>query len=310
MNILVTGGTGFVGRPLCRALRGTGHSLTVLTRNASAAKAALGEGIDLIPWKPDTGELPPKALKGVQAVVNLAGESIGAGRWTEARKRSILSSRVQTTRGLVEVLQRAGERPSVLVSASAVGFYGPRGDEEVTEADRAGDDFLARVCVAWESEARKAEALGMRVVLVRLGVVLGEGGGALDRMVSPFRLYAGGPVGSGRQWFPWIHRDDVIGIIRWALEHPDIRGPVNATAPAPVRMRDFSRALGQVMRRPSWLPVPSWLLYLALGEMAGMLVNGQRVLPRVVLEAGYSFRFGRVEEALRDIFGNRRWHRG
>lgn len=306
MKVVVAGGTGFIGAPLCRELAGAGHEVVALSRNVPAAQKTLGAGVKVMRWDPGAGEIPAEALDGADGIVNLAGESIASGRWTRERKERILASRIQATRSLVEAAGRAREngrqeRPRVLVNASAIGFYGPHGDEELREDALAGQDFLARVCLAWEAEAKKAEVLGLRVVTVRIGVVLGEGGGALARMVTPFKLFAGGPMGTGRQWFSWVHRDDVVGIIRFALEHENVRGPVNATGPEPLTMRDFSGTLGRVLGRPSWLPVPGFLLRVALGEMSEMLLNGQRVLPAKAIEAGYRFRFTTAEEALRRV---------
>lgn len=320
MKVVVAGGTGFIGAPLCRELAGAGHEVVALSRNVPAAQKTLGAGVKVMRWDPGAGEIPAEALDGADGIVNLAGESIASGRWTRERKERILASRIQATRSLVEAAGRAREicrqrgaadgpqglvsdeeRPRVLVNASAIGFYGPHGDEELREDVPAGQDFLAWVCLAWEAEAKKAEALGLRVVTVRIGVVLGEGGGALARMITPFKLFAGGPVGTGGQWFSWVHRDDVVGIIRFALEHENVRGSVNATGPEPLTMRDFSGTLGRVLGRPSWLPVPGFLLRVALGEMSDMLLNGQRVLPAKAIEAGYRFRFTTAEEALRRV---------
>lgn len=306
MKVVVTGSTGFIGAPLCRELTNAGHEVVALSRNAASARKAFGTGIKVVGWDPATGEIPLSAIDGADAIVNLAGESIAAGRWTRERKERILASRIQAVRGLVETTRRAANPPKVMVNASAIGFYGPHGDEEIREDDPPGDDFLARVCVAWEAEAKKAEALGLRVVLVRIGVVLGEGGGALAQMLTPFKLFAGGPIGTGRQWFSWIHRDDVIGIIRLALEHEEVRGPINATGPQPLTMRDFARTLGRVLGRPSWLPVPAFILRAALGDMADMLLTGQRVLPAKATAAGYRFRFETAEAALRDVLGRTR----
>jgi uncharacterized protein (TIGR01777 family) len=330
MKVVVTGSSGFIGAPLCRELATAGHKVVALSRNEASARKAIGTlkveiirtagsvptvrltgtvgtvgtGIQVVRWDPGAGEIPLSAIEGADAIVNLAGESVAAGRWTRERKERILTSRIQAVRGLIETIRKAANPPKVLVNASAIGFYGPHGDEEIREDDPPGDDFLARVGVAWEAEARKAEALGLRVVLVRLGVALGEDGGALARMVAPFKLFLGGPMGTGRQWFSWIHRDDVIGIIRFALEHAEIQGPVNATGPEPLTMRDFSKTLGKVLGRPSWLPVPGFLLRTALGEVSDMLLTGQRVLPARATAAGYRFRFETAEAALRDIFAD------
>jgi hypothetical protein len=304
MKILVTGGTGFIGRRLCAALGAAGHDLRVPTRDPRRASDGLPRGTEVLETPaPDDGKRWSEAVAGCDAIVNLAGESIAAGRWTEARKRAIAESRVATTRALVDACRVVAGGPDVLVSGSAVGYYGPHGDEELTEQSPPGDDFLARVCIDWEAEAVKAEAIGIRVVRLRLGVVLGHGGGALERMAAPFRFWAGGPVGSGRQWLSWIHLDDAVGLARFALERRDLQGAMNATAPDPRTMRDFSRALGEALGRPSWLPVPAFALRLGLGEMADMLLLGQRVVPAVARGAGFAFRYPDLGSALGQALG-------
>jgi uncharacterized protein (TIGR01777 family) len=240
-------------------------------------------------------------VEGAGAVVNLAGANISAQRWTGAYKVQIRQSRIEPTRAIVEAIRAARARPRVLVNASAVGWYGGRGDEEITEASTPGKDFLAEVCQAWEAEALRAEPLGVRVVLLRTGVVLARDGGALAKMVPPFKAFVGGPIGSGKQWVPWIHLADEIGLILWAIES-QVRGPVVAVAPNAVRMKEFARALGRALHRPALFPVPAPALRLAVGEMAELLLDGQRARPIKALESGYRFRFSRAEEALQDLF--------
>jgi len=303
MKILITGGTGLLGRPLCHQLRQAGHEPLVVSRSAVAARTRLGPGIEVVQWQPGRERLPLKALDGVGALINLAGENIGAGRWTVSRKEAILSSRVDTTRALVEAVRGLSNRPEVLISGSAVGYYGPHGNEELTETAPPGTDFLARVCQAWEEEAYKATQLGMRVVTLRTGIVLSREGGSLSRMVLPFRCYLGGPLGSGKQWLSWVHLDDTLEIIRFALEQPTLQGPINVTAPHPVRQEDFAAALGQVLKRPSWLRVPGVILRAGLGEMAEMLLTGQRVIPARLVTAGYRFRYPSLGDALKDLVG-------
>jgi uncharacterized protein (TIGR01777 family) len=235
---------------------------------------------------------------GVDGVVNLAGEPIAAKRWSARQKRRIRDSRVTTTRRLVNAIAAWPRKPSVFISASAVGYYGARGDEELAEADPPGSGFLAEVCQAWEAQALRAEAFGVRVIRLRIGLVLGLSGGALAKMTPPYRVFLGGPLGSGRQWVSWIHRDDLIGLVDWALTHPTVSGAVNATAPHPVTMRALCREVGRLLRRPCWLPVPELILRLLLGEMAQMLLTGQRVVPRAAVQAGYAFRHPDVAGAL------------
>jgi hypothetical protein len=251
-------------------------------------------------WNPPD-LIPAEKLSDVDAVVNLAGASIFSERWSEKRKAEIRASRVETTRLLVESLRNADPRPRVLVSASAIGYYGDRGDEEVDEDSSSGDDFLARVCVDWEAEAMKAVDAGVRVVIARFGLILGRGGGALGQMLPAFRNYVGGNIGSGRQWMSWVHIDDVTGFIEFALENDSVEGRFNLTAPNPVKNREFAKILGKVMHRPSIFPVPGFVLKLALGEFGEVLLTGQKVIPRRTLEAGYRFRYDDLEGALRDI---------
>lgn len=292
MHIVIAGGSGFLGSALTSKLKADGHTVTVLSRRP-------GEG--QIAWDPAA---PSGAWIGVvaaaDAVVNLAGDPIEAGRWTAARKASILNSRVAATRAIVQALAGAS-RPPVLVNGSAVGYYGAHGDEVLTEEAGAGHDFLAGVCVEWEAEAMRA-ADRARVVLLRTGLVLDRSDGALPKLSLPFKLFAGGPVGSGHQWWSWIHLDDWVSMTAWALVTGSVAGPINLTAPAPVTNRVFAAALGRSLRRPALLPAPGFALRLALGEMADALIlNGQRVLPARAQALGFQFRFDTVEAALDDI---------
>jgi uncharacterized protein (TIGR01777 family) len=294
MNVVVAGGTGFLGQALVTRLRAEGHRVQVLTRHATG-------GSQLV-WNPDGGVGSwSQAIDGADAVVNLAGESIAGRRWNASHKTAIRQSRLLATRSLVTAVEAARVRPAVLVSGSAVGYYGLLGDEMVGEDAPAGDDFLADVCRAWESEAQRA-AGATRIVLLRTGLVLGPSGGALQPMLLPFRLFVGGPVGSGRQYWSWIHRDDWVSLVIWALNTAAISGPLNATAPTPVPNREFAQTLGRVLRRPSIMPAPGWALRLALGEMADvLLLGGQRVLPVKAQAAGFTFRYVSLEPALREI---------
>jgi hypothetical protein len=293
MKLLITGGTGFIGGALCRALLQHGHELTLPTRSPQPPPSSR---VRYCAWDSDVWRA---ALGEAEGVINLAGEPIAGKRWTAPQKRAIRESRLATTKRLVDAMASLPRRPAVLVSASAVGYYGARGDEPLTEADPPGAGFLAELAQAWEQEAQRAQRLGVRVACLRTGVVLAPGGGALAKMVPPFRFFLGGPLGSGRQWLSWIHRDDLIRLIEWTLSRSDIAGAVNATAPEPVTMAAFCRELGRVLKRPSWAPVPAPVLRLLLGEMADMLLTGQRVVPQAALRAGYPFRFPALAEALR-----------
>jgi uncharacterized protein len=292
MRVLVSGGTGLVGRPGCDALRAAGHAVTIVSREPGRVPArAIG-------WDGLRAAMPE-----TDAIVNLAGESIASGRWTAARKAEIRSSRVEATRALVDATAAASPRPKVLVNASAIGYYGAHGDEPLDETAAPGADFLARVCAEWEAEARRAEVLGLRVVLLRLGVVLAPDGGALSAMLLPFRAGLGGAIGGGRQWMSWVHRDDVVGLLREAVGNAEYAGPVNATSPNPVTNRDFTRALGRALHRPTVLPVPGIALRLLLGEMATMLLTGQRVLPKAAERLGYAWQQPELPAALERCVG-------
>src|SRR4051812_6540750 len=316
MRIVVAGGTGFLGRPLTAALAGGGHDVVVLTRTSHPAArttephtsaprtSAPHETVRTVTWNPEDGGGPWRAeLDGAGAVINLAGEPIAAKRWTGPQKQRILDSRVNATRSLAEAIHAAATPPAVLVSASGVGYYGPLGSEPATEEQGAGHDFLAHVCERWEREAMRAAGDRTRVACIRTGLVLEKDGGALPQMLPPFRFGAGGPVGSGHQYWPWIHRDDWIAIVRWTIATPSVNGPVNATAPHPVTNREFARALGRALRRPAFMPAPGFALRLLLGEMAdALLLSGQNAVPAKAERGGFRFRYANVDDALRAIF--------
>ena len=292
MRVTVSGATGTIGRALVEELRGRGDEVVVLSRDPERGDFA---------WPDPQGEQPPPdSLRGNDGVVHLAGEPL-AQRWSEWAKREIRDSRVLGTRNLVAALRALpeAERPPVLVSQSAVGYYGARGDEELDESASGGDDFLARVVASWEAEARPAEELGVRVVTTRTGVVLARGGGALEKMLPPFRLGVGGPVAGGGQYVPWVHLDDVVGAMLFCLEEAAARGPVNVTAPEPVTNKELSRALGRVLRRPAVAPVPAFAVRLLYGEMAMVVTTGQRAMPKRLTELGYAFKRPALEAALR-----------
>ncbi|HEV7503985.1 MAG TPA: TIGR01777 family oxidoreductase [Thermoanaerobaculia bacterium] len=301
MRVVITGGSGLIGSAVAREMGGAGHEVVVLSRDPSKVKG-LPANTRAVPWDGKTGTGWSSLLDGDTAIVHLAGESIAAGRWTESRKRRIRESRVESGRAVLAAIRQAKEKPKTLLQGSAVGFYGPCGDEVVTEGHPPGTDFLADVCVDWEASTADAETLGVRRALLRTGIVLSGDGGALPKMSLPFRLGAGGPLGGGRQWLPWIHLADEVGAIRFLLEHDEVRGPFNLTAPQPLTNRDFSRVLGKALHRPSLAPAPGFALRLVLGEMADMLLNGQRAVPQRLLEMGYAFRFPEALQALRNLF--------
>ena len=296
MKVVVTGGSGFLGGALVTALRRDGHETTVLTRRPPRGPGELQ-------WNasPSLGAWA-KAFEGAGAVINLAGEPIAEGRWTAARKQTILASRVEATRAVVAALRAAGAPGTALLSGSAVGYYGTHRDEPLDESSSAGHDFLAAVCREWEAEATAATSA--RVVLLRTGFVVARDGGALPRLALPFHFFAGGPLGSGRQVMSWIHRDDWVAMVRWALDQPTVQGPLNLTAPAPVTNREMAHAVGRALHRPSFMPAPALALRLLLGEMADALIlNGQRVIPRVAENGGFTFRYASLDGALAEIYG-------
>jgi uncharacterized protein (TIGR01777 family) len=299
MAIVIAGGTGFLGSALAHALADDGCVVAILTRSGGGKTPRKARFIE---WKPD-GSVGPWlfAIDGAEAVVNLAGESIAFRRWTAAQKKRILESRVMATRSLVEAIHKAGAPPPVFVSASAVGYYGPLGDEIAAEDHAPGSDFLADVCVQWEREAARA-GTRTRVVSIRTGLVLDRKGGALPKMLPPFWFGAGGRVGSGRQYWPWIHHQDWVDLVRFAIRTPSVTGPINLTAPTPVTNADFASALGRALHRPAFLPTPGFALRLLLGEMADALLSGQRAVPAKAERLGFKFAFSDVDTALRRLF--------
>ena len=299
MKVLMTGGTGFIGKALCRRLQGEGHQLTVLSRQTPRHVWHLC-GEDVVPLG-SLDDLAPNSR--FDAVVNLAGEPIADRRWTEARKKALWDSRVGLTGKLVDFIASADNKPSVLVSGSAVGFYGNRGDEPLDETSPGSEDFSHRLCAAWEESALRAREYGVRVCLLRTGLVVGEGGGFLRRMLLPFKLGLGGRIGDGRQWMSWVHIEDHLAMTLALLGNPALEGAFNATAPNPVPNREFTETLAAVLGRPAILPVPAFVLRAALGEMAGLLLGGQRVLPARFLAQGFRFRYEHLAEALRQALG-------
>ncbi|HEY9620756.1 MAG TPA: TIGR01777 family oxidoreductase [Crinalium sp.] len=304
MKVAVTGATGFVGTRLVQMLHEAGHQIVVLTRSLERGKrlfpSASFPKVEIVAYTPlESGDWQ-QAIAGCDGVVNLAGAPIAESRWTPERKREILDSRQIGTRKIVEAIAQANPKPTVLVSSSAIGYYGTSETATFDETSSSGNDFLAQVCQAWESEAEKVKASGTRLVILRTGIVLGMGG-AIAKMLPPFQMFAGGPIGSGRQWFSWIHRDDLVKLIIWALTQPNVAGTFNATAPNPVRMSEFCDTLGQVLNRPSWLPVPDFALEVLLGDAAKVVLEGQQVLPKQTLKSGFNYQFVTVKNALENI---------
>jgi uncharacterized protein len=303
MRVAVTGATGTIGAAAVAAMRSRGDQVVALVRDTTRARAKLGDGVEMQPWPdPKLGPPPPAALDGADAILHLLGEPIDQ-RWSDESKREIRDSRVLGTRSLVAGLTAvtAERRPRAMVSQSAVGYYGPRGEEPVDESAPAGNDFLAGVVSEWEHEASAAGESGVRVTCTRTGVVLSPQGGALAKMLPPFKLGVGGPVAGGKQYVPWIHLDDVVGAMLHCIDDDRAEGPVNVSAPAPVTNGELSHALGRVLNRPAFLPVPAIALKALYGEMATIVLNGQRAIPGKLERFGYGFRFAELEPALRDV---------
>jgi hypothetical protein len=298
MRALVTGATGFIGHHLLRRL----DRPVVLSRNADQARRALKTyNVEAYSWDPLAGPPPLKAFEGIDTIFHMAGEPVASGRWTAAKKRRIRDSRELGTRHLVQALKQLQSRPTVLVSASATGWYGNRGDQVLDESTPPAHDFLAEVCVAWEREAQAATELGIRVACIRTGIVLGREGGALKKLLPPFRFGLGGPLGSGRQWMPWIHVDDLVSIYLYAAQQSAVSGPLNATAPNPVTNKQFTKALAAALHRPAIFPVPYLALRVALGEFAKILFDSQRAIPKATLATGFQFQYPEIGPALAAI---------
>lgn len=304
MKVAITGATGFVGSILVQRLQGEGHKIVVLTRNTAFAQKVFPSeafsNLEIVAYTPNTSGSWQSLIASCDGVVNLAGEPIGEGRWTPERKQEILNSRKLGTQKIVEAIANANPKPSVLINASAIGYYGTSETATFDEASLSGNDFLAQVCQAWEAEAKKVKDAGVRLVILRFGIVLGNGG-ALGKMIPAFKLFAGGPIGSGRQWFSWIHVDDLVNLILQALTKPEIEGVYNATAPNPVRMGDLSQTLGGVMNRPSWLPVPGFAIEALLGDGAIVVLEGQQVIPKRTVETGFEYKYPNLQSALTQI---------
>jgi uncharacterized protein (TIGR01777 family) len=310
MRVVIAGGSGFLGGPLAWAWAEEGHDVRVLTRGLAAGQAQHESGtgrpgITRVGWEPDgrAGQLA-REFEGATAVINLAGTSIAGARWTAARKNAIRESRIRATQSLAAAFAESSSPPPTFISASGSGYYGDRGSEVLTESSTPGSDFLARLCVDWEAEARRAERSAVRVALLRTGIVLEREGGALPRMMRPFRFFAGGRLAGGRQYMSWIHRHDWTEMVRWIVETPQVDGAVNVTAPHPVTNAEFTRALGRALHRPSLVRAPRLALKLVLGELGDALLASQRVVPARAQAAGYHFRYPEIEIAFRGIFGD------
>jgi len=301
VKILITGGTGFVGKQLTSRLIQDGHEITILTRSLKGAKGA-SPGIFYLEGDPTQKGPWQEAIKNHGAVINLAGASIFS-KWTEEHKKAIRESRVSTTQNIVEGIPSHPETMITLLSTSAVGYYGFCGDEELVEDSPPGNDFLARIAKEWEGEALKARDKGARVVITRFGIVMGEKGGALSQMIPLFKKYIGGPIGSGKQWFSWVHIKDLAEAFAFLLKHPEISGPVNVCSPNPVRNKDLAKALGKALHRPSFMPAPGFMIKLVLGEFGSVILEGQRVIPKKLLKNGFVFQYPSIEKALQGIVG-------
>jgi uncharacterized protein (TIGR01777 family) len=305
MRLFIAGGTGLVGSRLIRRLQERNDQVVVLTRRPEVANQKWGDSCTIVQGDPMQPRAWMDAVGDCDGVVNLVGEGVFNRRWRAWFKELLRTSRVQSTQNIVAALAKsprtAAGQAKVLINASAIGYYGAHGDEELDESCPAGDDLLARVCVEWEAAARVAEGHGVRVVLLRVGVVLDREGGALKQMMLPFKMFVGGPVGSGKQWVSWIHHDDLVGLILLALDKPEVTGIMNGTAPNPVTNKGLAKALGRAMHRPSFMPTPRFALRLMLGQVAGLVTTGQRVLPRRALQLGYQFKFPDIDSALKDV---------
>jgi uncharacterized protein (TIGR01777 family) len=302
MKIILAGCTGFIGQALIQALLSNGHSLWLLTRSPEKASREWGDQVKFLKWDAGSSGDWMREFDGADAVINLTGESIAGKKWTAEQKKKIVASRVDSTKVIAEAILKSKNKPAVFINASAVGYYGNVNSGDVTEDTIPTEkSFLADTCTQWENEAKRADVEGVRVIRLRIGIVLEKNGGALAKMIPPFKFFIGGPLGSGKQWMPWIHRDDIIGLIQFVLAHEEVSGAVNATAPHPVTMKEFCQKLGAALHRPCWAPVPAVALKILLGEMAEMLLGGQKAVPKKLLQAGYAFKYPHLEDALREI---------
>ncbi|MCA1060738.1 TIGR01777 family oxidoreductase [Rossellomorea aquimaris] len=300
MKIAITGGTGFVGSALTEELLSHQHEVMILTRNPDKYEAR--PGVTYVKWLSD-GARPEETLEGIHAFINLAGESINSGRWTDERKKRIINSRIHSTQEVINIIKALNEKPACLINASAIGYYPSSKSDTYTETStETADNFLGETVQIWEKEAAKATQLGIRVAYTRFGIILGKDEGALPRIALPYKMFVGGTVGSGEQWMSWIHIKDIARAVHFVADTDGIAGPVNVTAPSPVTMKEFGKTLGSVMGRPHWIPVPSLALKVAMGEMSSLVLEGQKVLPNVLLENGFKFQYPELKGALKDIY--------
>ncbi len=302
MRVIITGGTGMIGRALSRDLVRDGHEVIILSRNPQEHRQNVPDKAELIEWDAKSAHGWLEYADGASGIINLAGVNIGESRWTEKRKKAILSSRIDSGKAVVEAINLAKNKPAWVIQASAVGYYGASGDQILTEDSPAGNEFQSIVCQEWESSTKPLDEMGIRRVVIRSGLVLDRFDGALPRMAMPFRLFVGGQLGNGEQWFSWIHLNDEVQAIRFLIDRAELKGVFNLTAPNPVRNREFTSALGKVLKRPSWIPVPAFALEIIFGEMARVLLTGQRVVPERLLAAGYKFQFPEIISALKEIY--------
>lgn len=301
---MIAGATGFIGNELIKKLNKKGHEIVVLTRNLESAKFRIPVHCKVVTWDPSSKSIEPSELKGVDAVINLAGENIADGRWSSERKRELINSRVNSVRRLIDAMKFMEKKPQSFVSASAVGFYGDRGDEFLSEDDTKGHGFLSDVCKAWEDEILRANDLGVRTVAYRIGMVLGHDGGALSKILPPFKLGAGGRLGSGAQWMSWVHIEDLVNMLIYAIENPNINGIYNAVSPNAITNKDFTKTLGRVLNRFTIFPVPKFVLKIALGELSDLLLGSQRVDSKKIRDAGFEFQYAYLEDALKEVCGH------
>ena len=304
MRVLVAGATGFIGKKLIKELDKKGHEVLVLTRNLDTARFNIPVHCEIGTWNPELNSIPSSFFNGIDAVINLSGEGIADSRWSDEHKNKIIQSRVVSTRQIIKAMTNMNERPQVFVSASAIGVYGNRGDELLNEYSSSGEGFLSQVCQNWEDEIFQAKTLGVRTVALRIGMVLGHDGGALEKMLPPFKLGVGGKLGSGSQWMSWIHINDLVNMMIYAVENSSINGEYNAVSPTPVKNTEFTKTLGKVLKRPTIFPVPEIILKIALGELSELLLGSQKVDAKRICDAGFKFQFPGLEQCLHEVCGH------